>query len=360
MGLLKQASRVAIWTTVCLPDLPQNKAIFDCCRKAGLECIGVPSRCLGSPSLRFKTCLGIFHKNRPSLIHFSLLNSSSCVEAICAGILLRKTFVITENRADENPAGGYKYLLYRRLVGWGAKRLIVPSQDSKNRLVSILMAPPSKVTVIPYGIDSHFFELVPAARMEYRRRLGIPQDETVFVQVANLEPYKRPDLLLEAFYRLPPHIRQRSRLLFVGEGQMKDQLLARTKELHLMGRVQCLGFRSDIREILQMSDVFLLASTYESFGIAILEAMACGLAVVTTAQGGPSEIVRNGETGFLVSEGDTEGFIQRLTQLADSEQMRHRFGEAGRRVSAEFRLSGMAEKTHAVYREVWPERFKGK
>jgi glycosyltransferase involved in cell wall biosynthesis len=128
-----------------------------------------------------------------------------------------------------------------------------------------------------------------------------PNKTFTFLTVADLEIYKGIDLLLDAFAIL-----QRSyantKLIIAGSGKMDELLKKKTDDLNLNNHVVFLGqlSKEQVRENMQMADVFVLPSRFEAFGVVIIEAMACGLPVIATKSGGPEDIISNENVGILV------------------------------------------------------------
>ncbi len=114
-----------------------------------------------------------------------------------------------------------------------------------------------------------------------------------------------------------------------------------------------LGERGDLIATLQQSDVFLLPSQTESFGLAALEAMACGVPVVASDVGGVSEVVADGQTGFLAAVGDIAGMARHALRLLTDEDLRRRMARAARHLAqTQFRLAPAVDSYEAVYRRV--------
>ncbi|MDF5733723.1 MAG: glycosyltransferase [Rhizonema sp. PD38] len=115
-------------------------------------------------------------------------------------------------------------------------------------------------------------------------------------------------------------------------------------------QVKFLGARSDVEQILQDTHIFVLSTNWESFGLVSVEAMRAGLPVLISDVGGVSEVVLEGETGFLVPKADVLAMQERLTQLITNPDLRIRMGEAGRRrYETNFTIERMLNETLAVY-----------
>jgi glycosyltransferase involved in cell wall biosynthesis len=354
MELIRHSRNIAKRTTVCTPNFRSVERIRECCEAGGANFQIIPFNISSSTSQKLWTALTFFRRQQAALIHFSLIGTASCFEALVAAILLRSRFFITEHQIGDQPSGRWKYHCYRRITTLFADRVITVSSEAQRRLITHHDTSPSKITVIPLGVATCYFDDDPNSRIAYRQSLRIAEDELVFIQVAHLLDHKRPALALQAFDDLPEAVKKRSRLLLVGGGPLRPSLEQCIAERGLEDRVHLLGVRNDVCELLNMSDVFLLTSDDESCSFAVLEAMASGLPVITTAKGGPREIVIDQETGFIVDGSDRDPLVRRMVQLAESPCLRQRLGCAGReRAAKNFRVETMLQRTHSLYAHVW-------
>jgi glycosyltransferase involved in cell wall biosynthesis len=119
-------------------------------------------------------------------------------------------------------------------------------------------------------------------------------------------------------------------LLLVGGGELENAVREQVAGLGLESRVRFLGIRADVADILRASDVFVLSSRWEGNPMSVMEAMAAGLPVVSTAVGGVPELVRDGETGLLVPSEDTGALAQAIQALVDNPARRQAMGAAAR------------------------------
>jgi len=148
--------------------------------------------------------------------------------------------------------------------------------------------------------------------------------------VARLHPQKDHDCLLRAIAAVVDEL-PTVRVLLVGDGALKDQLVGRITTLGLGTQVKLLGERRDVAAILALSDLFVLSSRWEGMPNAILEAMAAGLPVLATRVDGTVDVVRDGETGVLVPPGDDRALAAALLALGRDPARRRALGAAGRR-----------------------------
>jgi len=234
----------------------------------------------------------------------------------------------------------------------GADRIVAANVVERAELLRDYAARASRVATIPCGVDTDLF--VPGERAEARRRLGL-DDRPVLLWVGRLAPIKGLDTLLDAVARLRT-TGQDPRLLIVG-GDADEP--PNDHEASLRRRIALLALEDSVRfvgpqpqSVLPLyyvaSDVTVLPSYYESFGMVALEAMACGSPVIASRVGGLVTTVRDGVTGFLVPDSDVAALAERIGSLLADPDLRWRVGREGVRWAAQHRWPCVAE---AVCRE---------
>ena len=174
------------------------------------------------------------------------------------------------------------------------------------------------------------------------------ESEAVLVHMSNFRPVKRIADVVRIFQKVNESLP--ARLLMVGDGP--DRVLAEdlAHELRLAGRIHFLGPRPNVVPILAFSDAFLLPSDGESFGLAALEAMACGIPVVGARAGGLPEVVEDGVSGILEPLGATERMGERLVQVLGNRNAARAMGEAAReRAVSCFAADQIVPKYEALY-----------
>jgi glycosyltransferase involved in cell wall biosynthesis len=181
--------------------------------------------------------------------------------------------------------------------------------------------------LIPNGIPVEDFQQPPGRQDAWRKREGFDPADVLFVSVSWLRPQKNPLLLLEAFARGPAS-NPRARLLFVGKGPLSPELEQKIDAAGLKEQVRLLGMRSDIPEILGAADVFALSSDWEGNPLSVMEAMAAGRPVISTAVGGVPELVEDGGCGLLVPPRDPETLSRAMESLLEKPGLRERLGAA--------------------------------
>ncbi len=189
-------------------------------------------------------------------------------------------------------------------------------------------------------------------RGEWRAREGFGPDDVLFACVARLAPQKNHALLLKAFAQ-GPAADPKARLLLVGDGSLRQQLQKQARKLGLAERVHFLGVRTDIPDVLAAMDVFVLSSDWEGNPLAVVEAMASGLPIVSTAAGGVPELMENGKEGFLLQVGDLRGLSDSMIALLKSPETRRSLGIAAARRARDFDVSVMIGAYEELYETLY-------
>ncbi len=209
-----------------------------------------------------------------------------------------------------------KAALFRRIERFLAARttrLIAVSDEVRDDLVRLGVAPAERIEVIRLGLDLGRFDADPDTRArrrtELRTKLGIPEDARVVTLVARLVPIKRVDRFLAVAARLADL--DDVWFLVAGDGELREELGARPQS----ERVVWAGFRRDIPAVCFASDVVVLTSDNEGTPVSLIEAQAAGVPVVSTRVGGAATVVAPG--GALVDTGDVDGFARAVRQSLD-------------------------------------------
>ena len=213
----------------------------------------------------------------------------------------------------------------------------------------------SSVTCIRNGIDLEG-KAVQSDRWRMRKDLGIDSATCLIGTVGRLTPVKGIPYLLEAVTIL---VRQgaKVKILVVGEGGIRQDLIAQTHSLRIADNVVFLGHREDTDVLLQAMDIFALPSLSEGIPMALLEAMAASRPIVASRVGGIPEIIEDGFEGYLVEPMDVNNLAERCRQLIEFPEVARRMGEQGRkRVERDFSATAMADRVASVYKELLMSR----
>lgn len=204
-----------------------------------------------------------------------------------------------------------------------------------------------RVVVIPNGFTPERFPIM--LKEVAREKLGLPMDKKIVFNISNLYKHKGQDILIKAMKRV---IQKRNDILcFIGgKGPMKHELEELITKLGLEDYVQLVGFIPDDQLTFWMNaaDLFVLPSLSESFGVVQIEAMACGVPVVATRNGGSEEIIISEDYGLLCEPGDPGDLAEKILIALEKEWDREKIKKYVER----FTWENVAKETLRVYREV--------
>ena len=175
-----------------------------------------------------------------------------------------------------------------------------------------------EIHVIPNFVDIKRFHQTDKGHF---KQMLAPSGERILVHVSNFRPVKRVEDVIKIFNNVRKEIP--SKLLMIGDGPERQKAEDMAKEMDIYNDIRFLGKQEQISEILSIADLFLLPSATESFGLSALEAMACGVPVISSNAGGLPEINLQGKTGFLSNVGDIDDMSRHaLYMLSDDERLK--------------------------------------
>ena len=316
---------------------------------APLRAASIPVRCLAVNSrqpirsvLRLAAAL---REHRPALVQSFLFHAN--VASRLAAPLAGRPWVVGGVRVAEHEKK-WHLTLERQTQTLGTGSVCV-SEGVRGWMVKKAGIHSNRLTVIPNGIDTDRELSIPISRSELTTRPTGP----VALFVGRLTHQKGVDLLLEAAREVLA-TRPDWSLAIVGEGPDRQKLEAQVAEDgRLAASVRFLGQRGDVAALMRAADVVVLPSRWEGMPNVVLEAMALGKAVVATAVEGSVDLVRAGETGWLVPPENPATLASALLESAADHERNLQFGQAGRLVvEREFSLDGMARRYEALWARV--------
>jgi glycosyltransferase involved in cell wall biosynthesis len=242
--------------------------------------------------------------------------------------------VSTKHNDDPFRAGGFRYV--ERGLALLADRVVVISDALRRFTVDRVGVPASKVETIHYGLDE------PPAAWGGNPRDTVPEGARILLSTSRLTPQKGVDVAVRALPGLPDD----TVLVVLGDGPERAPLEALARQLGVESRVFLPGRVPDVAAWLRRASVYVHPARWEGFGLAVLEAMVCGLPVVATRVSSLPELVADGDTGVLVPVDDPQALARGIDRaLAEPE-----LGRAGfERARHEFSVARMADRTVALY-----------
>lgn len=249
-----------------------------------------------------------------------------------------------------------KNKLRNRLITRLMRRLAMVSPLAARVFRTTNAVPPEKVSVISYGVDLDGIERVsPDAIAAFRAEVGVRPGELLVGSVGRLVEQKDYEMQLRAFARA--HTPDAPlRMAIAGGGPLAGKLQALARSLGVADRVHWLGERANVWPILRGLDAFVIASKFEPYGVAVLEAMAAGLPIIATGVNELPEILDGGRAGRLVAAGVPDELATALRELARDARLRAELGGRARARAAErHALRGTIAAYQALYDEVTKE-----
>jgi glycosyltransferase involved in cell wall biosynthesis len=281
----------------------------------------------------------VMSRERADVVHTH--NDSPLVYGVPAAWLAGVRRVVHTKHGAKAPA---RNRAVRSVIARGVRAYVAVSSETAERATRDEGIPAHKVVTIPNGIPTCEFGPNPVARAEVRASLGVSPEALLVGTLGRLVPEKNPLLLLKA---MTPLLSRGAHLAFIGDGPERPRVEAFVAT-HRIPNVHVLGARDDTPSVLAALDVFALSSRIEGLPLALVEAMATSLAIVSTDVGGIRQATR--DTARLVPEGDASALQRAIEALADAPSERARLGEAAcARARAEFDFERVVDRYLELY-----------
>jgi len=267
-----------------------------------------------------------------------------------AGKLAKVPVLYTEHNKQE------RYHVATRIMNLATMnwltRVIAVSEDVEQSIRKHKSSLKAPLQTILNGVNTEHFSPGKFSGDEVRRQYNIPADAPVIGTIAVFRFQKRLDLWLQ----IAADIRRQvpaAHFILVGDGPLKEQVLAKCEQLGLQDGVHFTGVQTEVRPYLAAFDLYMMSSIFEGLPIALLEAMASGCAVISTDAGGIKEVIRHEQDGLLCGVDEAEKLQGFATRLIRDNGERRRFEAAGRkRVEDVFSMKYMVNELETVYRKV--------
>jgi len=325
-----------------LNEVPLDVPIFDLKKKSRWSVLFLVIR------LR-----SIIRKNKPDII-FSALWYSTFISA-CANFIFslkRPCLIAHEPHNHKLDIRGKRFQKIKSvLMDWSHRKadlVVTISKGSAYSIAEDYFLEKDKIKVIHNSVDS---ELIEKSRLEQVSDPWFKENKPIIITLGRLIPRKGFSDLLEAF-RLVRN-QQLAWLIIIGAGELKSDLQNLAHKLGLEDDVLFLGYQDNPFKFISRSNVFVLSSHWEGFGSVIIEAMACGIPVVSTrCPSGPDEIITDGVNGLLVPVGDVTAMSDAILKLLTDRELAKRIAEAGRRRAEDFRVEKIIVEYEKVFEDI--------
>ena len=310
--------------------------------------------------LRFHRALGdMIRQHKVTGIHIAFFNYFSPLPWMARLHGVRQ-IVYHERNPGVLKATGWKRQLLRmrtKIMAAPMTWVIAISDFIKRQLIDLGIAA-DKVTRVHHGVDLRIYHPDPSARERLNSQYQVGPNEIVMAALSYVKPHKNIDIILDACSQL-----QKRGILFrffmIGEGEMRAELEALAHRLGIANRVHWLGHIPDPVPVLQASDIFLMMSRGEGFGLALAEGMACGAASIASDSGAHPEIIEDGKNGLLVPLRDPTALADAIQKIAQNPQLRKQIAQNGvERVRNTFNAETSIAKLVQVYESIWNGNLK--
>jgi N-acetyl-alpha-D-glucosaminyl L-malate synthase BshA len=206
------------------------------------------------------------------------------------------------------------------------------------------------IQVIPNFVDTSRFR---QTDKEHFKKMLAPNGEKILAHVSNFRKVKRVEDVIRVFEKVHSHMP--AKLLMIGDGPERQSAEELSRSLSICNDIRFLGKQEQMDEILSITDLFVLPSEYESFGLSALEAMACGVPVISTNAGGLPEINIHGQTGYLSAVGDVKDMSEHALYILEDDERLEKFKDAAINQARAFEKSRIIPLYEKLYDTVLSE-----
>ena len=301
-------------------------------------------------ALGYRRFLRVLEEERVDLID-TFAHPNTMLFSTLARMTGRVRGVVVSIHATGNREGGRLLHRWQRPLAGRVDRVVALAEMHREYLVTKEGIDHRRITVIPNGVDVGKYQPGPR-RADLAADLGIREGDVVITTVASLKPVKGIDLLLRAAAEILPEV-PGARFVVAGDGAERENLTRLAADLGISERVTFAGIRDDIDDILRLSDLFVLPSRTEAFPVAVLEAMASGLPIISTDVGSVREQIEDGANGVLVPPGDAGAIAAAIRGLLSQPEQMSEFGRRSRAIAeAKFRIDDMCTRREQLFSEI--------
>lgn len=242
----------------------------------------------------------------------------------------------------------FKNFLFRNIERYGAKytdTLITINKEDYAAAKKFKLRKNGTVEYVPgVGIDIDKINSIQGNKEELCKELNIPSDSTILLSVGELNDNKNHKVVIQSLPELPNNVHY----IICGTGPLKEQHEKLAKELHVENRLHLLGYRSDVIKIMRSCDIFIFPSKREGLGLAAIEAMACGLPLITSNRHGILDYSENGINSFICNPFKTKEFINAIGRMKP--EIISEFSKENLNKVVKYDIKNINEKMNLLYR----------
>jgi len=294
----------------------------------------------------------LFKKNNFKIIHTHTAKAG--ILARLAGFFLKIQIIIHSPHGHNfygyfNKFFSYMIVLIERVFSKFTTAFIVSTNLEKKDMLNFKITSEEKIYVIPLGIEDSVSKLSEEEKINIRKKYSINDNEIVIGTISRLEPIKGIEYLIDAIYLVSLKF-DYVKFIITGDGSLKNFVMDRIKKLNLSKKVILAGWLDNINQIINIFDIFVLASLNEAFGLAIIYAQKIGIPVIATRVGGIPEVVLDKKSGILVNPKDSNALACAMSYLILNKEKRKEMGNfAFNYMKDKFKVSSMVDSTKNLY-----------
>lgn len=248
-------------------------------------------------------------------------------------------FIFTEHSTSNRRLENKKLRLIEKFIYRFYNTIICITPEVKNVLSKKLSIPNEKMIVVENGVDIN--KISKACALE-RETMGYDTNDILLIMVAGFRPMKDQDTLIKTLSALP----EKYKLILVGSGEREEDIRTLVNSLNLQKRISFLGVRSDVYSLYKMCDIAILSSHAEGFGLAAVEAMACGVPLIASDVQGLAQVVSDG--GLLFEKGNSDYLKNKIISLENKDHYKA-IAEKGRVRAQKYNIATLVDKTINIY-----------
>ena len=247
------------------------------------------------------------------------------------------------------------YIILEKITAKITDKIIALTEQEKNDHLHLRISSEDKFSVVHSGIKLDRFLNLSVDPVALRRKLGISEGDLVVGTTGRLTSVKGHRYLIEAAGNIV-NARPNTTFVFLGDGELSDELKNMASKLGIKEKVKFLGWRPDVAEVMSAFDLFVLPSLNEGMGRVLVEAMALGKPIVASDVGGVPDLVVHGENGYLVPPGDVEKLVNSINIFLCDPIKRKEMGNRGKIVATDYSADAMVLKIDHLYRAMLQQK----